>query len=176
VFLTALAGSNSDAQSSLSSSTQVENSPSVQTAIKDPDREKLAIALGVETIQQYLFLPNGEAHFEYSKAIGDGGIEFCNSIYRHTRYLQLLDCEYEYVSHSMGPANKRYLINLVWPFDAKGIPQSVEGRYLEKMKSDSSVVEDRVISSLKDNAIEEFSPAVAKLPEVPMRKAKSSEQ
>lgn len=65
---------------------------------------------------------------QYSLDIGEGGIEICKALYNTKGKLKTLSCDYEYVSHSMGPRNLRTIIKSERQYQTSGKLFSVRGQ------------------------------------------------
>ncbi len=104
-------------------------------------------------------------HLRFRRVIGDGGQESCEGKYRLNRTLAEFNCNYDYTSHSMGPENKRFKVNLKRAFDDTGKLKAVSGTSRATSLKSKKVVEDRKITSVTDDKVNTLSKPVLKLPE-----------
>lgn len=89
--------------------------------------------------------------------VGEGGGENCTNEYSPQGKLQKSDCEFNYVSHSMGPENKETQIKLERRFNEKGELTKVKGHIKSKNFETKKMIEDRKVDSPKDESIKSLS-------------------
>jgi hypothetical protein len=93
---------------------------------------------------------------KWSREVGEG-MDECTANYRPDGSLAKLDCTLEYVSHSIGPENARWITHAVRAFDAKGALTSVKGQLQGTRLSDKVVKESSVIKNADDEHLAELS-------------------
>jgi hypothetical protein len=93
---------------------------------------------------------------QWSREVGEG-LDECSATYRTDGSLATLDCTLEYVSHSMGPENARWVTHAVRAYDAKGALTSVKGQLKGTRLSDKVVKERSNITKADDEHLGELS-------------------
>ena len=100
---------------------------------------------------------------KFTRSLGEGGDEICTSTYRKSGVLMELDCNSEYVAHSMGPENKQFKTHLKREFDQSGKLVQVSGHRLAVRLDNKKRVEDRELRSMSDPVVDDSMHPVKKL-------------
>lgn len=100
---------------------------------------------------------------KWSLTVGEGGFDDCTSTYRLDGSLETLDCTLEYLSHSMGPENAKWVTHAVRQYDAQGTLTSVTGQVKATRLSDKKLKEKTAITKPDDEHLAELSKPMLKL-------------
>ena len=93
----------------------------------------------------------------YSRPLGEGGHQRCEGRYTKKGTLARLSCKLEYITHSMGPSNRRVTSELERKFSAEGKVAAVLGRTESRSLKDNHVIERKKLTSVDDEAAGDFS-------------------
>jgi hypothetical protein len=99
----------------------------------------------------------------WSRAVGESGAETCQSQFTLGGVLVMLECNLEYVSHSMGPENSRQNTSVKRFYDAKGTLTKVQGRFTKKRLLDGKQIENRKIVTAEDEKLIDLSKPLLKV-------------
>ncbi len=99
----------------------------------------------------------------FFRSHGDGGGEDCQALYNLQGQLTKHFCKLRYVSHSLSTENARTEAQLMRQFSPKG-EAKVLGKWKKTRLRDKKVMEDKSITSLKDENIQSFCKVVRSLP------------
>lgn len=102
-------------------------------------------------------------HLQYYRSHGEGGGENCDVFYDFEGTILSHFCRIHYVSHSMGPGNAESYSQLLRIFQNDGSVK-ILGNYRKTLLKDKKVVENRSITSLKDEQVSSFTKPVVKMP------------
>lgn len=102
-------------------------------------------------------------HLSYFRSHGDGGGENCDVFYDFEGRILSHHCRIHYVSHSMGPGNAESTSQLLRIFEKDGSVK-VLGSHRKTLLEDKKILENRSITSLKDEQVASFTKPVVKMP------------
>lgn len=93
----------------------------------------------------------------FSRPLGEGGRQRCEGRYLKKGSLARLTCKLEYISHSMGPSNRKVTAELERKYSEDGNVAGVSGRTESRSLKDNHVIERKKLKSVDDDGAGDFS-------------------